>query len=84
MPLAHPQSITATSNYDEPCVAVAFETSRPGEPLTDFKQRLSVRDYYTRTRGLELVLDREAATELVRLLIPVVGRTEVGLMVGAP
>ena len=30
---------------------------------------------------MELVLDREAATELVRLLIPLVGRTEVGLMV---
>jgi len=29
----------------------------------------------------ELVLDREAATELVRLLIPVVGRTEIGRMV---
>ena len=52
MPLAHPQTITATSNYDEPCVAVAFATSTPGETLTDFHQRLSVRDYYTRTGGL--------------------------------
>ena len=51
-------------------------------PLADFKHRLSVRDYYTRTRGM--VLDREAATELVRLLIPVVGRTEIGLMVDSP
>ena len=28
-----------------------------------------------------MVLDREAATELVRLLIPVVGRTEIGLLI---
>jgi hypothetical protein len=84
VPLAHPQSITATSNYDEPCVAVAFATSRPGEPLIDFKHRLSASDYYSRTRGLELVLDREAALELVRLLIPVVGRTEIGLLIDSP
>ena len=84
VPLAHPQSIITTNNYDEPCVAVAFATSRPGEPLADFKHRLSVRDYYTRTRGVELVLDRQAATELVRLLIPVVGRTEVGLLIDSP
>ena len=75
MPLAHPTTITATANYSEPCVAVVFTTSRPGEPLTEFKHRLSVSDHYTRTRGVELVLDREAAEELVRLLIPVlVGR----------
>ncbi len=80
MPLAHPLSIQPTTNYSEPAVAIAFATSRPGEPLADFRHRLSVRDYYTRTRGMELVLDREAATELVRLLIPVVGRTEIGLM----
>ena len=84
VPLAHPQTITPTSNYSEPCVAVAFATSQPGETLTEFRQRLSVRDYYTRTRGLELVLDREAAMELVRLLIPVVGRTEVGRMIDSP
>ncbi len=84
VPLAHPQSITATSNYEEPCVAVAFATSRPGESLADFRARISARDYYTRTHGVELVLDREAARELVRLLIPVVGRTEIGLMVDSP
>ena len=84
VPLAHPQSITATNNYDQPCVAVAFATSKPGEPLADFRHRLSARDHYTRTRGLELVLDREAATELVRLLIPVVGRTEIGLLIDSP
>ena len=84
MPLAHPQSITATNNYDEPCVAVAFATSRPGEPLTDFKQRMSAHDHYTRTRGVELVLDREAATELVRMLSPVVSRTEIGLLIDSP
>ncbi len=84
VPLAHPTSITDTNNYDEPCVAIAFSTSRPGEPLADFKHRLSANDYYTRTRGLELVLDREAATELVRLLIPVVGRTEIGLLIDSP
>ena len=65
-------------------MAVAFATSRPGEPLAEFKARISARDYYTRTHGVELVLDRDAATELVRLLIPVVGRTEVGLMVDSP
>ena len=32
MPLAHPQSITATSNYEEPCVAVAFATSYIANP----------------------------------------------------
>ncbi len=84
MPLAHPQSITTTNNYEEPCVAIAFATSRPGEPLTEFKQRLLASDYYTRTRGVELVLDREAATELVRLLIPVVGRREIGLLIDSP
>ena len=84
VPLAHPQRITTTDNYDEPCVAVAFTTSQPGEPLADFKHRLSVRDHYTRTRGVELVLDREAAMELVRLLIPVVGRTEIGLLIDSP
>jgi hypothetical protein len=45
---------------------------------------VSIRDHYTRTRGVELVLDREAATELVRLLIPVVGRTEIGRMIDSP
>ena len=84
MPLAHPQSITSTANYGEPCVAVAFATARPGEPLVDFKARTSGRDYYTRTRVVELVLDREAATELVRLLIPVVGRTEIGRLIDSP
>ncbi len=84
VPLAHPKSITATNNYSEPCVAVVFATSQPGEPLADFKHRLSARDHYTRTRGLELVLDREAATELVRMLIPAVGRTEIGLMIDSP
>ncbi len=84
MPLAQPQSITATANYEEPCVAIAFATSRPGEPLVDFRHRLSVRDHYTRTRGVELVLDQEAAAELVRLLIPVVGRTEIGLLIDSP
>ena len=63
MPLAHPQKITGTSNYEEPCVAIAFSTSRPGEPLADFKHRLSANDYYTRTRGLELVLDRDSRME---------------------
>ena len=53
-------------------------------PLADFKHRLTVRDYYSRTRGMELVLDREAATELVRLLIPEVGRTEIGRMIDSP
>jgi len=84
VPLAHPTSITATSNYDEPCVAVAFETSRPGEPLAEFKHRLTVRDGSTRTQGLELVLDREAAKELVRLLMPVIGRNTVGRMIDSP
>jgi hypothetical protein len=84
VPLAHPTSITATTNYDQPCVAIAFATSKPGEPLTDFKHRLSASDYYTRTRGLELVLDREAALELLKLLIPVVGRTEIGLLIDSP
>ena len=84
MPLAHPQSITTTNNYDEPCVAIAFATSRPGEPLAEFKQRIATRDHYTRTRGVELVLDKEAATELVRMLVPVVGRTEIGLMIDSP
>lgn len=69
---------------DDPCVAVAFATSQPGETLADFKQRISVRDYYTRTRGIELVLDRDVAEGLVRLLIPVVGQTEVGLLIDSP
>ena len=84
VPLAHPTSITTTTNYSVPCVAIAFATSRPGEPLADFRHCLSVRDHYSRTKGVELVLDREAATELVRLLIPVVGRTEIGLMIDSP
>ena len=84
VPLAHPQSITTTNNYDEPCVAIAFATSRLGEPLADFKHRIAARDHYTRTRWVELVLDQEAATELVRLLIPVVGRTEIGLLIDSP
>jgi hypothetical protein len=65
-------------------VAVAFALSRPGEPLADFRHRLSTRDHYARTRGVELVLDKEAASELVRLLIPVVGRTEIGLLIDSP
>jgi hypothetical protein len=65
-------------------VAVAFATARPGEDVDDFKHRLATRDHYTRTRGVELVLDREAATELVRLLVPVVGRIEVGRMIDSP
>jgi hypothetical protein len=70
-----------TDNNSELCVAVAFATSKPGEPLADFRHRLSARDHYSRTRGVELVLGKDAATELVRLLIPVVGRTEIGLMI---
>lgn len=84
MPLAYPVSITTTANYKEPCVAVTFTTSRPGEPLADFKARLSARNDYSRTRGVELVLDLEAATELVRLLVPVVGRSEVGRIIDTP
>lgn len=84
VPLAHPLTITTTNNYEEPCVAVAFSTSRPGEPLADFKHRLSVRDYHTCSRGIELVLDPQAAAKLVRLLIPVVGRTEIGLLIELP
>ncbi len=84
MPLAHPTSITATANYSVPCVAVSFATSRPGEPLTYFRHRVSVSSEYSRTRGLELVLDREAATALVKMLVPVVGRTEIGRMMGVP
>ena len=45
---------------------------------------MATQDHYTRTRGVELVLDQEAATELVRLLIPVVGRTEIGVMIDSP
>ena len=70
--------------YDETCVAVVFATSRPGEPLADFRHCLSVRDHYSRTKGVELVLDREAAVELVKMLVPVVGRTEIGLMIHSP
>ena len=84
VPLTHPQTITTTSNHDEPCVAVVFATSRPGETLADFKHCLSVRDHYSRTKGVELVLDREAAVELVKMLVPVVGRTEIGLMIHSP
>lgn len=84
VPLAHPQSIIPTHNYSEPCVAVAFATSRPGEPLADFKHRLSANNAYSRTRGMELVLDRTAATELVRLLIPVVSRNEIGRLIDRP
>ncbi len=65
-------------------MAVSFATSKPGEPLSEFKYRLSASDYHSRTRGLELVLDREAALELVRLLIPVVGRIEIGLLIDSP
>ncbi|MCZ6740492.1 MAG: hypothetical protein O7C01_12100 [Actinobacteria bacterium] len=65
-------------------MAIAFATSRPSEPLAEFRHRLSAHDHYTRTRGMELVLDREAATELVRLLVPVVGRTEIGLLIDSP
>ena len=43
-----------------------------------------MRDHYTRTRGLELVLDREAATEMVRMLVPVVGRAEIEKMIDSP
>ena len=77
-------TLVAERQYEEPCVAVAFATSQPGEALADFRHRLSAHDHYTRTRGMELVLDKEAATELVRLLIPVVGRTEIGLMIDSP
>ncbi len=49
-----------------------------------FKQRISVRDYDTRTRGLELVFDLESAAETVRLLSPMVGRTEVGRLIDSP
>jgi len=84
VPLAHPTSISTTTNYEEPCVAVAFATSKPAEPLSDFKHRLSANDYYSRSRGLELVFDNEAATELIRLLIPVVGHTEIGLLIDSP
>lgn len=59
-------------------------TCRPGEDVDDFKHRLSVSNEYSRISGLELVLDREAATALVKMLVPVVGRTEIGRMMGVP
>ena len=67
-----------------PRVAVAFATSGPGETLADFKHRLSVRGHYSRTKGVELVFDKETAEDLVRLLIPVVGRAEIGVMIDSP
>ncbi len=48
------------------------------------RHRIATRDHYSRNRGMELVLDREAATELVRMLVPVVGRTEIGLLIDSP
>jgi hypothetical protein len=48
------------AHYDDkrgPGMEDAFATSKPGEPLADFKYRLSARDHYSHTRGLELVLD---------------------------
>ncbi|MCH8971209.1 MAG: hypothetical protein IH918_03895 [Acidobacteria bacterium] len=38
----------------------------------------------TPPREVELVLDKEAATELVRMFVPVVGRTEIGLLIDSP
>ena len=35
-------------------------------------------------RAWSFGVDREASTELVRLLIPVVGRTEIGLLIDSP
>ncbi len=37
----------------------AFPTSKPGEPLAEFKHRLSANDFYCHARGMELVLDRD-------------------------
>ena len=35
-------------------------------------------------REEELVLDKEAATELVRMFVPVVGRREIVLLIDSP
>lgn len=72
MPLAFPMSITTTSNYSEPAVAVTFAMARPSEDVADFQTRIvDVGPWGQSGVGrskVELVLTREAATELVRLL----------------
>jgi len=88
VPLAHPQSITATNNYDEPCVAVAFATSKPGENVDEFQARIASRGVWGQPgrgrHGVELVLTRESAEALIGLLAPAVGRQRVVEIVDSP
>lgn len=60
MQLAHP------SNLQLLLVCRRLRHLQPGEPLADFKHRLSTRDYDTRTRGVELMLDKAPNTRMPR------------------
>lgn len=79
MPLAHPTSIVSTNNYSLPCVAIAFATSQPGEDVDEFQARIAEVGTWGQSNvgrdKVELVLTEESVAELVKMLLPVVGRS---------
>ena len=83
MPLAHPQRISISHNYSRPVAVVSFATSKPGEDVDDFYARINDRQLPWGANGrgrhvMELALTRDGAEELVRMLMPIVGRSRIG------
>jgi hypothetical protein len=72
MSLAHPVSVSATSNFGEPAIAVSFALARRGETVADFQLRINGRGEWGQTRygrdKVELVLTRESVERLEGLL----------------
>lgn len=72
VPLAHPVSVTPTSNFGEPAIAVSFALAKPGETVNDFQLRIASRGDWGQTRfgrdKVELVLTKESLQRLAELL----------------
>lgn len=88
MPLAHPLSARTTTNFSEQAVAISFATALPGENVNDFNTRITDVGPWGQSgvsrHRVELVFTREAALKLIEILVPVVGRREVGRMIDTP
>ena len=72
MPLSHPTSVTPTSNFGQPAIAVSFALAKPGESIDDFRTRIAARGEWGQSRvgreKIELVLTNDSAVLLTELL----------------
>jgi len=72
MPLAHPTSARATSNFGRPAIAVTFALAHPGESVDDFRRRIASRGEWGQSMvgrsKVELVLTEESIADLLQTL----------------